>query len=754
MAMRIGRGGLCLAAAFAAVLWTGEAEAQSRGRSDSRCVRELATSVLETASPGEQGSIARACRDTANVERGANAARARFYAGRAYSRSGDLNEAISQLEVAVNAGKDFPQLRPEVRAARLELAQAYRENRRLESSRNVLKDMPESDPAVAFQMALLALVERGAAGQQSAFESVRVFAQDDVSLAIALGAVTAPKPGQAASSAIALTPSVRAEIQRGRSWLFRLGLLLGREQLMQGDPRGAIGYLQPVAQAVSLACPEPQAIQCANAIDGTGAVGILPAEAGPGADQMLDVFFRLGIASLKAAGLQETAGLGSVSGDMGGIGALNCIGGQIQPDSPVFFDAASRAFETFIRRAGASNASSATARWGLACTILASQGAQSFGVDPVRLNEAIGHLNSAPQDRPITFLTKARAYILQGQLEPARASYQQALGLLGANRCGGATRPSGNWQTPARVYLEMAQMRFAPGRVRQGKPQGATAASDMFDRVINDVNSAPLDPLRAAEPDLQCAVFYDPANAEARLTLASLYLRLGGNRALPDSIDPPPFRKAEKVLDYFRERDGRTVEGAPEAYYLLSRRMTLARQFQMDTSGRTKAALSSTGLTEREAVQFAARAYNLTQRPLYKSQACLSQILFGVIGEQSLCAATGDGDDLAKAYFYEGLYWLRRGQKEGPGDKRLDSWARAIRAFNLGAERNDVMVASNNPTVDSPLRLSELVLYGQRYTLLCITKKDPGGDTDRASDEVKRFFLFAGIPPVCGGAAS
>ena len=754
IAMRITKIGVVCAATLALSLWTDGASAQSRGRSDPRCVRELAVSALEATDPGQQRAVAQACRDTANLERGANAARARFYAGRAYGRAGDLDEAIAQLEVAVNVGRDFPQLRPEVRAAKLELAQVYRENRRLESARNTLRDMAEGDPAVAYQRALLALVERGAAGQQGAFEALRVFAQDDRSLLIALGAPSAGRSD--AVSTAAMTPAVQAEIRRGRSWLYRVGLLLGQQRLQEGDSRGAINFLRPVADVVGLACPEPASIQCANAVDGTESVGTLSPSPGPSADQMLDVYFRLGIASLKSAGLQETFGLGGVGGEMGGLGALDCTGGQIQADAPGYFDAAARSFETYIRRSGRSAASAATAHWGLACTILAAQRNQQFGGDPVRLNEAIGHLNLAPQDRPLTFLTMARAYILQGQLAPARASYERALALIGANRCTqGGARAEAAWSTPSRIYMEMAQMRFAPSRVLQGNP--GTATPDLYDRVIGDVSVAQSDLLRASEPDLKCAIYFNPANSEARLTLASIYLRLGGSSVLRDPIDPPPFRKAEQALEYFRERDGRNVEGAPEGYYLLSRRMTLARQFQLapDTAPARRSAISATGVSERDAVQFAARAYNLTQRPLYKSQACQSQILFGVVGEQSLCAATGDGDDLTLSYLYEGMYWLRRGQKEGPGDRRRDSWARSIRAFNLGAEReNGQSIQANDPTVEAPLRLGELLLFGQRYTLKCILKTDPGGDTDRASQEVRRFFLFAGVPATCGGPAS
>ena len=211
------------------------------------------------------------------------------------------------------------------------------------------------------------------------------------------------------------------------------------------------------------------------------------------------------------------------------------------------------------------------------------------------------------------------------------------------------------------------------------------------------------------------------------------------------------------MLEFFRERDGRNVEGAAEGYYLLSKRMTLARQFQLDPEARSGVGrnISATGVSYRDAVQYASRAYNLTQRPLYRRQACLTQILFGVIGEQSLCAAAGDGGDISVAYLYEGMYWLRRGQREGPGDRRRDSWARSIRAFNLGAEReNGQSVDTVDPTLSYPLNISELLLFGQRYTLKCILKSDPGGDTDRASPEVRRFFLFAGIPDACGGPAS
>ena len=384
-----------------------------------------------------------------------------------------------------------------MRAGKLELAQAYRESKRFEAARNLLRDLSESDPAVAYQSALLSLAERGAAGQQNAFESLKVFAQDERGLLISLGS--------------AATPPVREDIRRGRAWLYRLGLMMGQQKLRDGDAKGAIYYFKPVADAVSFACPEPSPILCGTAIGGTDQLGTLASEPRPTADQMLNVYFQLGIASLRAAGLQQTLGLGGVSSSMGGVGALDCIGGQIQPDSPFHFDEAAKAFDTFIRRSNQSAASSANAHWGLGCTQLASLRDQRFGADPARLNEAIAHLGQAPQNDALTFVTLARAHILQGQLPLARVNYERALGLLGATRCpqeGTAGASAATWQTPSRIYFEMARMQFAPDSVRQSGLQAAPG--DLFDRTIGDVEKAQVEPLRAAERDLQCAVQLDP----------------------------------------------------------------------------------------------------------------------------------------------------------------------------------------------------------------------------------------------------
>ncbi|MGH8337795.1 MAG: hypothetical protein ACRETL_13460, partial [Gammaproteobacteria bacterium] len=240
LGVALGLAVLCLSSA--------ETEAQAQRVRAEDCTRDLAHSTLENRSwedTASQRAIAETCAGVGATARGVQAARARFYAGRAYNRlSGQDDEAIRQLEIAVNSGQDFEsQFARELRAARLELVGAYRASGRLEAARNLLASsaLRPSDPAVAYQRAMLTLAELREAGRESAFETLRgVFVQDDAQL---LGSPSDPT---------GLTPG---EIRRGRSWLYWLGMSLGQEALAQAgqsddqrrvDALRAINYFGPV----------------------------------------------------------------------------------------------------------------------------------------------------------------------------------------------------------------------------------------------------------------------------------------------------------------------------------------------------------------------------------------------------------------------------------------------------------------------------------------------------------------------------
>lgn len=82
------------------------ADAQQPRVRPEECTRELARSSLENRSwedTAAQRAIAETCAGVGATARGVQAARARFYAGRAYNRvPGEGDEAIRQLEIAVN----------------------------------------------------------------------------------------------------------------------------------------------------------------------------------------------------------------------------------------------------------------------------------------------------------------------------------------------------------------------------------------------------------------------------------------------------------------------------------------------------------------------------------------------------------------------------------------------------------------------------------------------------------------------------
>lgn len=731
----------------------GDTQAQESVRPE-HCTRELARSTLETLDMGDVGlqrAVAETCGNVGATARGVQAARARFYAGRAYNRiPGESAEAVRQLEIAVNAGQDFEaQFRRELRAARLELAQAYRSNGRIEAARNVLANtsLRPGDPAVAYQRALLILAELGSAGQESAFDTLKtVFVQDDAQLR---GAPDDP------------TGLTSLEIRRGRSWLYALGMTLGQRALhlqardaaqRRSDALRATDYFRPVTQAINAACPDPQPLACANGIGGTEQIGAIAYPA-PRPAELSNAFFQLGVAYLKAAGLQETSGLSGIGvNNPGEAGGLDCFASQTAPDAAGHFQLAGSAFETVIGRSAADAQSAADAHWGLACTILGNianvrDPSQQRAAAVRELSQA---LSLAP-NQPLTVLTLARAYALQGELGLALANYTRALAMAGPDaQCqrGREPDPNNRAELPSRIYLEMAQSRYA--RQISTRP-GSEAGADLFRRTITDVRNADPNSLREAEGDLLCAISLNFNNTEARLTLGHIYLRLGSEGAL----DPPPFVKAHRVLQYFepcRTADrscrnrlaGGAAEGRAEGLYLLSRRQTLIEQQFLLTRG--------TRGNWEQAVAFATQAYNSTQRSQYRRQACLAQLLFRRTLEEGYCSAAGEGEERTEALLYEGMYWLRRGEGER-GTNRNRSWARAIQAFNRGLAESSsgTMIETVHPSLPGTLDLRELLQYGQRYVLRCARLNYVEIDPETATPEVRAFFKLSGMPDPCGG---
>jgi hypothetical protein len=177
--------------------------------------------------------------------------------------------------------------------------------------------------------------------------------------------------------------------------------------------------------------------------------------------------------------------------------------------------------------------------------------------------------------------------------------------------------------------------------------------------------------------------------------------------------------------------------------YLLSRRLTLIQQ-QRYVSGRVMQADST------QAVSFATQAYNTTQRPQFRRQACLAQLVFGDTRDEGYCSAAGQGYERVETNLYEGMYWLRRGQREG--ESRMGSWSRSIQAFNRGlaSSPDGIPAEAVHPSLPATLDLGQLLHYGERYVLRCA--RLDYGDRESASNEVKAFFKLSGMPDPCGGA--
>jgi hypothetical protein len=209
-------------------------------------------------------------------------------------------------------------------------------------------------------------------------------------------------------------------------------------------------------------------------------------------------------------------------------------------------------------------------------------------------------------------------------------------------------------------------------------------------------------------------------------------------------LDPPPFDKAEQALQYFARPRSGGDEGRAEGLYLLSRRLTLIQQHRLTTSRAARGDV-------RQAVTYALQAYNTAQRRQFRRQACLAQLLSGDTRDEAYCAASGQGEDRTESLLYEGMYWLRRGQRERD-TVRMRSWSRAIQSFNRGLAESPAgtMVDTVHPSLPSALDLGDLLRYGERYVLRCA--RLDYGDQETATTEVRAFFRLSGMPDPCGGA--
>lgn len=697
------------------------------------CVAPLGRGDPFANSENRLSEIANACRDISNTARGVGAARARFYAGRAYrmmgSRPGgsreDLNEAVRHLEAAVSIGPDFSAVDfgAEQRAATIELVQAYRLRQDYREARERLNRtgpgaLSPDDGAVAYQRAMLILADEGAntqTGKEGAFGALRpVFTRSTLSLNPPL---TEAERRNGPSNQSRLSAS---EIRNGRALLFSLGSELGRDALEAQS--GARDRAQSVIQGTRAI----EYLTAAAAVVRESEWNIGAPEGGraPNIDDMSDVFFKLGNARLRAAGVAPRTNGPDLDCLVGERARSGDFASQIRD--------AREAFDTVLANPGITGARREDAHWGLGCAALAGleprrgfDGDLQTAIRDLRL--AVGQTaDGAPTggtSRPEYLLTLASAEFIQDAGQAARNSYNAALRALPGSEYA-ALR--------SEIYVNIARTHLF-SRCRPGDNEPRRGC-------ISFRNPNPIDlsgvrtPNSEAQRALSDALAADPSNSDARLMLTQIHMQrrewgpartqlnalLAGNTALEEDDPRKSF-----------------------ARYLSSRRETWIRQACLAANNNAR----SCGNSGNGTVAFndASRASMSDQTsPEYRLQTCIAIILFGREQDERYCIANSPD---AEALLLEGMYWLRRSHGARQGTVQ-DRWGQSLGAF----ERGSRLASSESATIypegfppESSIPLSDLLRYGERYVRLCAIGR--AGDTESATQQVKDYFHQSGMLP-------
>ena len=646
-------------------------------------------------------TIANQCGNQAgSTLRGVDAVRARFYAGRANRMANNLDLAIRQLEGAAAVGSEYTQFgQPERRVVTLEMIHAYWQADRLEDAQARLDDalnrsrvLSSSDPAVAYQQAMLLLARSGLPARKEAFNTLQNwFPGDQASLT------------QAGLSA--------EDIQSARSWLFRLGSDLGRATLTDArdtaqrlaDARDGVTYFGAAARTVEVACPRPRvaADPCLGIkqpeTPRAGIDSTTPAQ--PLSTDIENAFFGLGISHLRAAGVADAD-----STHLSEPGGLDCLGGNLQSDAVPHINEAGRAFQT-IQFYYAD--SPAPANWGLGCTMLAGLGNSNMSAQ--LLQRAIDLLKDPPPTTVNMLLTLAHAQVMQNNRGEARTNLSRALGMPGVDN-----------ELRGRIQVDIARTYYYQSL------SGQRADPDLYARTITDVDAARLNDLQQPEVTswLQQAARAD--NVEAQLVLAQISLREGR------------YDAACTRLRTIVASDPRADSRVGAAPYLLSQCLTLKEQSEL-AAGRHAPRV----VRPSEAVRAAIAAYQLQNAHAvdYRQQVCVAQITFGDVRNEGFCASGANPDP--ESLLNEGMYWLRRaiGERRGP---REPSFTRAMAAFVQGStvsgnRTHDFLDLRNQQS--QLISLDSLHRYGQNFVQWCV-----GLHFTQNDEASKQMFLQAGMP--------
>jgi tetratricopeptide (TPR) repeat protein len=659
---------------------------------------------------------------------GARAGRAHFYAGRAYrmlgepqnaDRTQNLDRAIGHLEGAVSVGQYFPasEFGAEQRAATIELVRAYRQRGRIRDARERLDRtgpgaLSPDDSAVAYQRAMLILAELGAesqGGKEGAFGALRhVFTRSNASLNPPL--TDSERRNGASGDIKRLTD---AEIRDGRALLFDIGADLGQRALdAQRDARDRAQSVIQGTRAIEYFSASASAVR-----ESGWSIGAPEGGSPPTLEEMSDVFFKLGNARLRAAGVAPRRNGPD----------LDCfVGARERPgDSAGQIRDATDAFNTILANQNIAGARRADAHWGLGCAKLASLDANrnldgDLQAAIADLQRAVDQTDQSGPDRSRYLLTLANAQFIQGTSDAARRNYQDALNAL-QNSQYSALR--------SEIYVDIARTHLFSACGRGGDDVSQR-------RCIGFENPSPIDlshvqtPSAEAQGALTEALRANSDNSDARVMLAQIHM----NRRNWDLAR----RELDVLLigsDALEEDDARK----PFARYISSRRETLIRQACL-ASGRE-------GCGNGEVAARDAMRASLSDQgnPDYRLQSCIAIILFGRAQDERYCIAN-NGED-AQALLLEGMYWLRRAHDSGQGAAQ-DRWGLSLSAFERGgrlAGAGNVATIYPEGLTNANIRLGDLLRYGERYVHVCAI--GPSGDTESATQEVRDYFRLSGMRP-------
>lgn len=397
---------------------------------------------LESFSDSDLRAAISTCVSAAQSGREVQAARAWYNAGRAQRILGetrrnpaDVETAVQYLTIAVNMGPTFgSSFYGTLDSAKLELARAHRLLGHYNRAEDLIAQVGGDRPAVRYERAMIYLGRDPGAGGVAAYDTLAVFSNSDLYFGEDID---------------------RALIRDGRTRLVQLATALGNASL--GDINAP-----PVRDNAERAIPFYSRAGEAAQQAGWNVEGVDTPE----------VFYRLGIARLWAAGVPG-------SGDAGG---LACGFGENGGPPETLLISAREAFERTIalERAMGRQLHTADANWGLGCATMAAvrPNDRDRGQEMAR---AIGYFRAGADGGVRNRLALARAEATIGDWANARANFEAALTAL----------PFGDRQSRSSVQVEIAKiwLQYMPVELAVRQGANTAAALQALNAAVSDDNT-------------------------------------------------------------------------------------------------------------------------------------------------------------------------------------------------------------------------------------------------------------------------